>query len=180
MHSHSHSHSLTHTHTHTHTLQGWADADRERKRPTWDAKSNKRVKQMVSNSWTQCRFDRCYFKIKGEKEARGWRFRGVSLVGTNTSALLEYGHPSDHYGLRLAWEHPAAFDNLPVGSSSGGASSFQGQGNLLGGGGGAVSRGGEALDAEVSGGKGDGASASSMRNDRRERMAKSAQVVRFS
>jgi hypothetical protein len=134
---------------------------------------------MVSNSWTQCRFDRCYFKIKGNKDARGWRLRGVSLVGTNTSALLEHGHPSDHYGLRLVWEHPAAFDNLPVGGSSGGSSSFPGgQGNLLGGGGGAVSRGSEALGAEISGGRGDGASASSMRNDRRERMAKAAQVVR--
>jgi hypothetical protein len=103
----------------------------------------------------------------------------VSLVGTNTSALLEYGHPSDHYGLRLAWEHPAAFDNLPVGSSSGGGSSFQGQGSLLGGGGGAASLGSKALDAELSGGQGDGASASSMWKDRRARMAKSAQVVRI-
>ena len=110
--------------------QGWVDADR---RPTWDARSNKRVRNMldalddangverrISNVETHHRFDRCYFKIGSQAAGVGWKFRAASLVGTNTSALLEQsddehtrsGHVSDHYGLRLVWEHPSAFGNL--------------------------------------------------------------------
>jgi cold shock CspA family protein/endonuclease/exonuclease/phosphatase family metal-dependent hydrolase len=111
--------------------QGWVDADR---RPTWDARSNKRVRNMldalddangverrISNVETHHRFDRCYFKIGSQAAGVGWKFRAASLVGTNTSALLEQsddehtrsGHVSDHYGLRLVWEHPSAFGNFP-------------------------------------------------------------------
>jgi len=78
---------------------------------------------MVNNDKTYCRFDRCYFGITheggfggmgrgagggagagaggGGSAGKGWTFAGGALV-TNTSALLDFDHPSDHYGV-LVW-----------------------------------------------------------------------------
>ena len=78
------------------------------------------VERRIANAGTHHSFDRCYFKVRSQAAGVSWKFRAASLVGTHTSALLEQsngehthsGHASDHYGLRLVWEHPSAFGNL--------------------------------------------------------------------
>ena len=109
--------------------QGWVDADL---RPTWDAGSNKRKLKMLDikddeqmrprdpqNKKENNRFDRFHFKIRGfltPEEATAaklaWKFCGASLIGTNTTSLLEQsdheltrsGYVSDHYGLYSDWQ----------------------------------------------------------------------------
>jgi endonuclease/exonuclease/phosphatase family metal-dependent hydrolase len=156
---------------------GWTDALASLpKNITWDARTNKRVQVMTRKNDFGCRFDRCFFKIRGGQGGqaqgdRGWIFRGGSLVGTSTHFdQLKHGHASDHYGLGLVWEHPSAFgDSLGDGKNSA-------AGYVLGGGDGeasAASRG--RRDGESNVGRGGGRTI----EDERQMRLMAAQVCRW-
>ena len=164
----------------TNPPHGWTDALASLpKNVTWDAGTNKRVQVMTRKNNFGCRFDRCFFKIRGGQGSqvqgdRGWIFRGGSLVGTSTHFdQLQHGHASDHYGLGLVWEHPSAFgDSLGDGKNSA-------AGYVLGGGDGeasTASRGREAQDGKSNVGRGGGRT---MEDERQMRLM-AAQVCRCS
>jgi exonuclease III len=160
---------------------------------TWCARTNKRVQVMTGGKENfGCRFDRCFFVKEGGHvgQANGWRFRGGSLIGTRASDLLEHGFASDHYGLHLAWEHPAAFGDFLHDSGGGGGGGLAGgrgfllggsagEGHLLGGDAGpAASRAREAQSRKGRG-EGDGAAGSARAPEEPRQMAALAAQVCF-